>query len=127
MHMVAGMGRGVWVQTPTLGLGLLPAHRTSPLCDSISLNDKEENQRRVKRSEHPPPSVNADMALEGEAGGRQGSGMLLVGCGRLGFWRTQHVLTTSPQQSLPKPLIYTCPGGIHLCSIRGKICRELPL
>lgn len=52
------------IQAVTLLLGLLPALRTSPQCDSISPNWGKER----KMSQHAPPSVNTGSLWEGAAG-----------------------------------------------------------
>lgn len=59
-------------------------------------------KEKKKMSQHPAPSVNMGMFRAGAAGGRQGLATPLASCGRLAFQRTKHVLTASPQQSLPK-------------------------
>jgi len=69
-------------------------------------------------SQHPPPSANAAVFQEGAAGRMQGSATPLLSCRRLAFQGTKHALTTSPQQSLPKTVIFSTPGGCYLCFIR---------
>ena len=83
-----------------------------------------EEKKKKTMSQHPSPSANTGMFREGAAGGRQGLAMPLASCGRLAFQRTKHTLTTSPQQSLPKPVIFSTPGGSYLCFIRDETGTE---
>lgn len=101
-------------------MGLLPACRTSSQCDSIYPNRRGKKRKKKKKmSQNPPPSANTGMFREGAAGGRQGLAVPLASCGRL-----EHALTASPQQSLPKPVIFSTPGGSYLCFIREETGAE---
>lgn len=115
------MGRGVWwagIQAVTLVLGLLPACRTSPRYDSISPHGEKKKKKKTQTLQHPPPFANTDMFWEGATGRRQGLATPLVSCGRMAFRRTKHMLTTSPLPSLPKPVMFSTPGGSYVCFIR---------